>query len=139
MNATDTAKLSFRTPSLIRLLHLASPTLPVGAYTYSQGLEWAVETGAVRNETTALAWLVDCLEFGVSRFEAVYLAHLLAAWAAGDERRLAQLDAEFIASRETAELRAETLQMGHSLVRLLTDLGIERAWPEQARDRKSVV
>jgi urease accessory protein len=49
------------------------------------------------------------------QFEAVYLAHMLAAWRNGDTAQLAKLDAEFIASRETAELRAETLQMGHSL------------------------
>jgi urease accessory protein len=108
--------------ALIRLLHLVSPTLPVGAYTYSQGLEWAVETGAVKNEATALAWIGECLEFGIARFEAVYLAHMRAAWEEGDRARLAELDAEFVASRESAELRAETLQMGHSLVRLLADL-----------------
>ncbi len=116
-------------PALIRLLHLASPTLPVGAYTYSQGLEWAVEAGTVKNEATALAWVGDCLAFGLARFEAVYLAHMLAAWKQGDRTRLAELDAEFIASRETAELRAETLQMGHSLTRLLTDLGEAPAMP----------
>jgi urease accessory protein len=110
-------------PALIRLLHLTSPTLPVGAYSYSQGLEWVVETGAVKNEATALAWIGDCLEFGIARFEAVYLAHMLAAWSRDDAARLAQLDEEFVASRESAELRAETLQMGHSLTRLLTDLG----------------
>jgi urease accessory protein len=109
-------------PALIRLLHLVSPTLPVGAYTYSQGLEWAVETGAVKNEATTLAWIGDCLEFGLARFEAVYLAHMLAAWQQDDMARLAELDAEFIASRESAELRAETLQMGFSLSRLLSDL-----------------
>ncbi len=109
-------------PALIRLLHLVSPTLPVGAYTYSQGLEWAVETGAVKDEATALAWIDDCLRYGIARFEAVYLGHMLAAWTQGDLARLAELDAEFVASRETAELRAETLQMGFSLSRLLTDL-----------------
>ena len=110
-------------PSLIRLLQLASPTLPVGAYTYSQGLEWVVETGTVKNEASALTWVGDCLEFGIARFEAVYLVHMLAGWARHDRSRLAELDAEFIASRESAELRAETLQMGYSLSRLLTDLG----------------
>jgi urease accessory protein len=108
--------------ALIRLLHLASPTLPVGAYTYSQGLEWAVESGAVRDEKSALAWIGDCLEQGIARFEAVYLAQMMLAWRSNDVARLAELDAEFLASRETAELRAETLQMGHSLARLLTDL-----------------
>ena len=110
-------------PALIRLLHLTSPTLPVGAYSYSQGLEWVVETGAVKSEAAALDWIGECLESGVARFEAVYLAHMLAAWAQDDTARLAQLDDEFTASRESAELRAETLQMGHSLTRLLTDLG----------------
>ena len=66
--------------ALIRLLHLASPTLPVGAYTYSQGLEWAVESGAVRDEKSALAWIGDCLEHGIARFEAVYLAQMMLAW-----------------------------------------------------------
>ncbi|MHB1677420.1 MAG: urease accessory protein UreF [Sulfuriferula sp.] len=108
--------------ALVRLLQLASPTLPVGAYTYSQGLEWAVETGWVKDESGALVWIGDCLAFGNARFEAVYLAHMLEAWRAGDMARLAELDADFVASRESAELRAETLQMGYSLARLLNDL-----------------
>jgi urease accessory protein len=108
--------------ALIRLLHLASPTLPVGAYTYSQGLEWAMESGAISNEASAGQWIGDCLTHSLASFEAVYLAHMLDAWRNGDMAQLAKLDAEFIASRETAELRAETLQMGHSLTRLLRDL-----------------
>ena len=108
--------------ALVRLLQLSSPILPVGAYTYSQGLEWAVETAAVDSEVSALAWIGDCLEFGSARFEAVYLAHMIGAWQMEDMARLVELDAEFIASRESAELRAETLQMGYSLSRLLVDL-----------------
>lgn len=108
--------------ALARLLQLASPTLPVGAYTYSQGMEWAVEIGVVHNETSALDWIGTCLSFGNARFEAVYFAHMFAAWQTEDRTRLAELDGEFIASRESAELRAETLQMGYSLTRLLADL-----------------
>jgi len=108
--------------ALIRLLQLVSPTLPIGAYSYSQGLEWAVETGVVKNEDDARQWIGDCLEFGVARFEAIYLAHMITAWEAGDTGRLVKLDAEFIASRETLELRSETLQMGYSMARLLSDL-----------------
>ena len=111
--------------ALVRLLHLASPTLPVGAYTYSQGLEWAVESGAITNEASAGKWIGDCLTHSLASFEAVYLAHMLAAWRDSDTLQQEDLDAEFIASRETAELRAETLQMGHSLARLLEDLGIQ--------------
>jgi len=108
--------------ALIRLMQLSSPILPVGAYTYSQGLEWAVEAGDVHDEATAMDWITDCLEFGSARFEAVYLAHMIKSWRENDVQRLAELDAEFVASRETAELRAETLQMGYSLTRLLVDI-----------------
>jgi len=108
--------------ALIRLLQLVSPTLPIGAYSYSQGLEWAVESGAINNEDDTRQWIGDCLEFGVARFEAIYLAHMIAAWEASDTELLTRLDAEFIASRETLELRSETLQMGYSMAKLLHDL-----------------
>ncbi len=115
--------------ALIRLLQLASPTLPVGAYTYSQGLEWAVEAGAVRDEAGAGRWIGEALEWSVAAFEAPLVAQLIAAWQAGDEARVAALDADFVASRESAELRAETLQMGYSLARLLGDLAEFTALP----------
>lgn len=107
---------------LVRLLHLASPVLPVGAYTYSQALEWAVEQGTVRNEADATRWIGDALRWNVSSLELPLLASLLRAWRAGDLAQLEALNAEFLATRETAELRFETVQMGYSLVRLLADL-----------------
>ena len=63
--------------SLARLLQLASPTLPVGAYTYSQGLEWAVEAGTVKDEATALIWIGDQLEWNLGRFEAPLLVRMM--------------------------------------------------------------
>lgn len=110
------------TLTLTRLLQLASPALPVGAYTYSQGLEWAVEAGTVTNEATALAWIADQLEWNLGRFEAPLLARMMAAQKVGADETVSELDARYLASRETAELRAETLQMGHSLRRLIDDL-----------------
>jgi len=107
---------------LVRLLQLSSPALPVGAYTYSQGLEWAVESGAVTNEATAARWTGDALHYTLAGLEAPLLAALLAAWQAGDDARVAALNADFNASRETMELRAETGQMGWSLLRLLSEL-----------------
>jgi urease accessory protein len=109
--------------SLARLLQLASPALPVGAYTYSQGLERAVEDGVVANEATALTWIGDMLEWNLARFEAPLLVRMLEAWRVADWEALTRLDADFLASRESAELRAETLQMGYSLIRLLKELG----------------
>jgi urease accessory protein len=126
---------------LARLLQLASPALPVGAYTYSQGLEWAVESGVIRDEATAGRWIADLLDHGIGQFEAPLVFALMAAWTAGDLAEIECLNAEFLASRESAELRAETAQMGFSLRRLLRDLrddsltgvavGIE-AFPEVA-------
>lgn len=105
---------------LARLLQLASPALPVGAYSYSQGLEWAAERGAVRDETSTGTWIADVLHYGVSSFEAPLLARVMRAVQAEDWQHLGELNARFIASRESSELRNETLQMGHSL-RVLLD------------------
>lgn len=63
--------------ALIRLLQLASPTLPVGAYTYSQGLEWAVESGRIGDEASAGQWIADLLQHGIGRFEAPLLVQLM--------------------------------------------------------------
>ena len=106
----------------VRLMQLVSPALPVGAYTYSQGLEWAVESGRIRDEATAGAWIGDLLRHGIGRFEAPLVASLIRHWTAGDTTEIARLNADFLASRESAELRAETVQMGFSLNRLLADL-----------------
>ena len=108
--------------SLVRLLQLASPALPVGAYTYSQGLEWAVERGTVRDETSAGRWIGDLIDHGIGRYEAPLVGAMMKAWSAGDNASVTVLNAEFLASREAAELRAETAQMGFSLRRLLHDL-----------------
>ena len=107
---------------LARLLQLASPALPVGAYTYSQGLEWAVEAGTIHDEASAGRWIVDLLEHGIGRYEAPLVGALIAAWSTGDQATVARLDGDFLASRESAELRAETAQMGFSLRRLIDDL-----------------
>ena len=104
--------------SLAKLLQLASPTLPVGAYSYSGGLEAAIEAGVVKDASTAGQWIGDVLEHSVARMEAPIVLALLSS---GD---FSQLNEKFLASRETAELRAETVQMGYSLNRLLKDLGV---------------
>jgi urease accessory protein len=103
-------------------LQLASPALPVGAYTYSQGLEWAVESGRVHHQASALAWIAALLEEGVACFEAPLTAQLQRAWEASEHGEIERLNADFLASRESSELRAETLQMGYSLRRLLHEL-----------------
>jgi len=112
---------------LAHLLQLASPSLPVGAYSYSQGLEAAVERKLVRDVTTAAQWIGDMLEYSVSRMEAPVMLRSIAAWDAGDFATLKKWNALFLASRETSELRAETVQMGYSLRKLLMEFAITTA------------
>jgi len=111
-------------PSLVRLLQLSSPALPIGAYSYSQGLEWMVECGAVHDATSLQEWIGDLLHNVMAHGEAPVLWRLLAAAENGDAKGFAEWNAWFRASREGAELRAETLQMGGSLVKLLADLDV---------------
>ena len=112
---------------LSRLLQLASPTLPVGAYSYSQGLESAIEAGIVHDAASAQCWISDVLKISVASMEAPVLVRLQAAWQSNDFAAIDYWNAYFLASRESAELRAETVQMGYSLTRLLNELGDENA------------
>jgi len=107
---------------LARLLQLASPTLPVGAFSYSQGLEAAIEAGIVHDRASAEQWIAELLELSVVCMEAPILVRLVAASGAGDHAAAARWNEDFLASRETSELRAETVQMGYSLRSLLAQL-----------------
>jgi len=107
---------------LVRLLQLASPALPVGAYSYSQGLESAIQSGQVHDASTARRWIGDALALCGAGMEAPVFLRLVSAWNARDLEAAARWNAELVASREAAELRAETLQMGHSLRKLLAEM-----------------
>ncbi len=110
--------------ALLHLLQLASPSLPIGAYSYSQGLEAALEKGLVKNEASARDWIVDALHHVVARFEAPILWRLLQAFSTRDTPAVAEWTERFLAARDTAEFRAETIQMGYSLTKLVSDLKI---------------
>jgi urease accessory protein len=109
--------------ALARLLQLASPTLPVGAYSYSQGLEAAVEASLVRDAAGAGHWIGDVLAYAVARLEAPVWWRLHIAWSSGDPDRVAHWNEIFRSTRESGELRAETLQMGYSLQKMLLEIG----------------
>lgn len=108
--------------ALTRLLQLASPMLPVGAYSYSQGLEWAVEDGTVHDAASAEQWIGDVLEYSLCSFELPVLWRMCLAWQADDHAQIKYWNELFCAGRETSESHAETLQMGYSLCRLLKSL-----------------
>jgi urease accessory protein len=116
--------IAMQAQALLHLLQLSSPSLPIGAYSYSQGLEAAIENGAVKNETSARAWIVDSLLEVVAHFEAPILWRLLQAFADRDAAAVSLWNERFIAARDTAEFRAETIQMGYSLGKLVTDLQV---------------
>jgi len=108
----------------LALLHLASPALPVGAYSYSQGLEMAIDLGLITDAATATAWIGDALLLIVGRYEAPLWLRLRAACTRRDWPTLLFWNSEFIATRESAELRAETVQMGYSMLELMRALDL---------------
>ena len=101
--------------ALARLLRLASPVLPVGAFSYSQALEWVVEAGGVTNYAKAEQWIVDAFSLNLARCEAPVWLRLLQGWNADDAATVNQWNDFFLATRESAELRAETVQMGRAM------------------------
>ena len=125
----------------LSLLQLVSPALPVGAFSYSEGLEVLIQAGTIDQESALRSWLEAELQRGSLRFEAAALRPLaaeLSAWCKGDltaKNRLLSLDGWLLATREAAELRAQQRQMGQSLLLLLADMGhtlpeqLPLAWP----------
>jgi urease accessory protein len=113
---TDTNTATDLQPALLQLLWLASPALPVGGFSYSEGLEAAVESGHVTTEAQAGDWLIDQLQLSLARADLPALSRACVAWHDHDTTRLAQLNDWLRHTRETAELRAQAEQMGRSLL-----------------------
>lgn len=114
-------------PALLRLMQLASPALPVGAYSYSQGLEWAVHQAWVHDEESAADWIQGLLNHTLCRLDVPVLAHFYNAWRRQDTPAVEYWSAFLHASRESAELQCEDQQLGRALARLLNELGIAEA------------
>ena len=101
---------------LLRLLQLASPALPVGGFSYSEGIEAAVAHQLVHDEASAQTWLVDHLHLVQSRSELPVIAQAIPAWQRHDEKQLKNLNDWVIQTRESFEMRLQTEQMGRSLL-----------------------
>ncbi len=126
----------------LALLQLVSPALPVGAFSYSEGLEVLVQTNGLNDEQAVQDWLTAELTRGALRLEVAALPKLrqqLELWVhQGDVQGrygVENLDGWLLATREASELRAQQRQMGQSLVQLLNDLGhplpesVRFSWP----------
>jgi urease accessory protein len=122
-------------PALARLLQLSSPVLPVGGFSYSQGLEAAVEHGWLRDVDGARRWIGDLLRGPIAGGEAAFVARFLIAWSEEPPcaALLARLDQLHQASRESQQLLAETRQMGWSLLALANGLAEAQFGPRAAR------
>ncbi len=103
----------------LQLMWLASPALPVGGFSYSEGLEAAVESGHVTTEAQAALWLQDQLHLSLARADLAVVAKALLAWLRHDIARVTELNNWVAQTRETSELRLQTEQMGRSLVEWL--------------------
>jgi urease accessory protein len=115
----------------LRLLWLASPALPVGGFSYSEGLEAAVDAGLVNGEVPAGDWLLDQLTLVLARAEGPVVAQALTAWQGGDLARVTALNDWVLHTRESSEQRLQAEQMGRSLVAWLLN-------GEQASDARIV-
>ncbi|HEB57179.1 MAG TPA: urease accessory protein UreF [Gammaproteobacteria bacterium] len=116
-------------PSL-RLLQLISPTLPTGAFTYSQGMEWAVECGWLKNESDTRRWLQSVLTDSLQYLELPLLARLYAAAESHHQASFQHWSQWLYASRETRELRQEEQQRARALFSVLKKLPDNERWPE---------
>jgi urease accessory protein len=111
----------------LHLLRLVSPNLPVGAFSYSRGLEFAAEAGWVKDEATARNWILGTLENSFARLDGALFWRMMAALAASDHGEFLRLDAWLAAGRESRELQLEDRRMGEALLMLLVDLGVPAA------------
>jgi urease accessory protein len=113
--STETAAPALSPASLLHLLWLASPALPVGGFSYSEGLEAAIDAGLVNGEAQAAEWLVEQLHLTLARSDLAVIAQAVRAWRRGDMSRIRALNSWLLQTRESAELRLQTEQMGRSL------------------------
>jgi urease accessory protein len=113
--------------AILRLFHLVSPALPVGAYAYSQGLEYAVEAGWVTDEASTLHWLQGLSRYSLATLDLPLLLRLQRCWQRSDLPGVRTWTAWLIAARETMEMRAEERHLGGALARVLCELEVADA------------
>jgi urease accessory protein len=109
-------KQALPAPSLLQLMWLASPALPIGGFSYSEGIEAGVDTACIATFREANDWLIDQLHLSLARSDLAVLAKAIPAWRRGDLARIDELNDWVLQTRETSELRLQTEQMGRSML-----------------------
>jgi urease accessory protein len=108
--------------ALLKLMQLVSPALPVGAYSYSEGLETLVQQGAIADADALIPWLHHELTFGLVRVDGVLLAQAHRAATTEDWSTVAWVNQQSSALRDSEEMRQQSWTMGRALVRMATQL-----------------
>ncbi len=129
MNTDSSAQLG-----MLRLLQLVSPALPVGAYSYSQTQEYAVEAGWIGNEEDAGAWIQGVMAQQIAGLDLPVLVRLYRAWETGDQGAVDYWNRFLLAARESRELQAEDKTLALALARLLAELEVPFAADWRRRD-----
>lgn len=113
--------------SLLRLMQLVSPTLPIGSYAYSQGLEYAVNAEWVTNEKSAHEWIFGIFHSSIICLDVPVLMRIYNAWTNNDIAAVTYWTDFLLANRESAELRREDEQMGKAMLRILLNFQVQEA------------
>lgn len=108
----------------LRLMHLMCPSLPTGGFSYSQGLEWAVETGWVTNDVTLKKWLIEVLNHSLSRVDIPLIKRLYSAFENNDIDSVQIWVDSLLAMRETKELLLEEQTRGRALTAIIKNFGL---------------
>jgi len=127
--STNNSTSHLQNPSLLNLMRLTSPSLPIGGYSYSQGLEFAISSGWVHDASTASDWIQGLLTNSLINIDLPVLKKLYEAWQESDKDRVHYWDNFLSANRDAFELQEEDRQLGKALARLLVDLDLEEAKP----------
>jgi urease accessory protein len=128
--ADEGARASDLSPlGMLGALRLGSAALPIGAFAYSQALEQATELGRVRDADSAERWICGMLRQSVLSADVPLLSRAFSAWSSADHVAVERASALLLALRGARELRDEERQLGRSLFRLLSHLGVTAADP----------
>ena len=113
--------------SQLRLMQLISPTLPIGSFAYSQGLEYAVDAGWIKNQAQTLDWIKGQIKNTLSKLDVPVMQRMYQAWHEKDYQKVIYWNKWLLAAREAKELHDEDIQLGKALLRLVR--GLEMKFP----------
>ena len=116
---TEASSAAASAAVLLQLMRLASPALPVGGFSYSEGLEAMIQSAGTATEKVATDWLVEMLHMNLARSDLAVLAQAIRAWQSDDTARIDAVNQWMLQTRESSEFRAQTVQMGRSLIEWL--------------------